>query len=213
MIKAVLFDMDGTLIDSEDMHTLSLKEAIKEILGVDIPKEEIEKYVGFPYVEKLKMIFNEDKKEFEKVAQLALEKNKKYIHLVKLPPEVKKILKNLRKKFKIGLVTASTKNQAEPLLEMVDIKKYFDIIVTRDDVKKNKPYPDPYLFAANRLDLKPEECVVVEDSNTGLKSGKSAGMKCIIIKHIYNNDQDFSGADFILEDRNQLTTELIMSLG
>ena len=213
MIKGILFDMDGTLIDSEEMHTMSLIDAIKEKMGIEIQKSEIEKYVGLRYIEKLKRIFQDDREDLLEIANLGAEKNGRYLNLVKEIPGVRGMLRKLKKNFKLGLVTASNKNQAEVLLDLVGIKKYFDVILTSEDVKRNKPNPEPYLLASKKLGLNPEECVVVEDSETGLESGKRAGMKCILIKHKYNGGQDFSRADIILEDRNKITPELIKSLG
>ena len=121
-------------------------------------------------------------------------------------------IKEMKENFKIALVSGSTRDQIESLLENTGLKKYFDIRVSSDDVKNNKPYPDSYLLSTEKLGVKPNECVVIEDSVTGIEAAKSAGMMCISVLNKYNKNQDSSKADIKVNNIREITLNLIKSL-
>ena len=215
VIKAVLFDMDGTIIDSEDVHTRSLQEVVKENIGLEIPKEEIEKYIGLSYTQKLEKIFKERnvKKDYHKLSKFIRERNVKLSNLVKKIDSTEEVIKMIKEKFKIALVTASSKIQAEAMLKSSELKKYFELIITSDEVENNKPHPDCYLLASKKLKVKPKECVVIEDSVTGVEAAKSAGMFCIAVRNKYNKDKDFSEADLVVENLKNIDLDMIKKIG
>ncbi len=214
MIKAVLFDMDGTIIDSEPLHAKIVQDIIKKEFNIKVTKEEILKYAGIAYKEKLKRILNKRMIEpnLLKLAEIAHQKSLEFSHLLKRIDGSEKTVKKIKENFKIGLVTGSSKKQAKIFLESTDLKKYFKLIITNTDVEKNKPYPDSYLLAIKKLRLVPKECVAIEDSTTGIKAAKSAGMFCIAVKNKYNKNQDFSMADIEVDDIRKITINLIKNL-
>lgn len=213
-IKAVLFDMDGTIVDSEDLHTKALQEVVKENTGIELSKEEIEESVGLSYSDKLKKNFEKRniKEDYFKLAQMCVQRSVELSSLVKRIDGAEETIKKIKKNFKTGLVTASSREQTKSILEEVGLEHYFDIIVTSSNVGRNKPYPDSYLLAAEKLNAKPQECVVIEDSLTGIQTSNNAGMPCIIIRNKYNMNQDLSKANLVVDNIKEISTDMINSL-
>jgi len=214
-IKAVLFDMDGTILDSEPAHTKVLQEVIQKEVGIDISEEDIREYIGLSYDKKLEIIFKRMgiKKDIYNLADMARKKSLENSHLVAKMYGAEELIKRMKENFAIALVTGSGRDQADFFMESVGLKKYFKTIVTSDDVKRNKPSPDIYLLAAEKLGVKPKECVVIEDSAVGIESAKSAGMICIAVRNQYQNNPDLSKADLIVESLSDISLEMIRDLG
>jgi HAD superfamily hydrolase (TIGR01509 family) len=214
VIKAVFFDMDGTIVDSEDVHTAAVQETIKKNVGIDLTREEIEEYVGLSYSQKLKRIFKKRNIQADifRLDKLAVEKSVELSDLVKKIEGSEEVIQNIKSNFKVAVVTGSSREQANAILESSGLKENFDTIVTSSDVSRNKPYPDSYLLAAERLEVESQQCAVIEDSETGIKASKGAGMYCIIVKNRFNKDQDLSGADVLVESIDKITVDLIKSL-
>jgi beta-phosphoglucomutase-like phosphatase (HAD superfamily) len=98
------------------------------------------------------------------------------------------------------------------LLERIKkLSSYIDVIVTREDYKKSKPDPEPYLITAKKLNISPKDCVVIEDSLTGLKSAKSAGMKCIMIPTGLTKKQDFKEADLVVKSAKYINIKNLIN--
>lgn len=173
-LKAILFDLDGVLVDACDWHYLSLNRAL-EFIGIDpISKEDHETtYNGLPTAVKLDMLGlqEKEKKIVWKLKQdytlETIQKNSQIQHeKIKLFIELKKI------NIKIVCVTNSIRETAVEMLTRTGQIEYFDLIITNEDVIKNKPNPDCYNTAVERLNLKPMECVIVEDSPKGIEAAK-----------------------------------------
>ena len=212
-VGAVLFDMDGTLINSEPMHTKIIQKVVKERLGEEITEEEIEKYVGLDYEHKLMKIFDgRDDINYKELDKIITEKSLENPQLIEKIPGAEKVIREMGGNFKIALVTGSSREQAETFLEALDFKKYFEIIITASDVEKNKPNPDSYLLATKKLNVNIKNCVVLEDSIPGIKAAKSAGAFCIAIRHEHNKHLNFSKADKIVDGIDKINVELIKEL-
>jgi HAD superfamily hydrolase (TIGR01509 family) len=106
----------------------------------------------------------------------------------------------VKSKYNVALVSSSPKPIVDIVVQRFELGKYFDRIITGDDVEKGKPDPEPYLKAAKELGVHPEECVVVEDSINGVKSAKAAGMKCIGITNSFPREElERAGADYVID--------------
>ena len=219
MIRAVILDMDGVLIDSEVHHSKAVMKILKDEMSIDVTLEEMGEYIGLIYPEKLKRIF--EKRHIiinnRRIEELSQKIHRKYLESIKsglkLTPGIEKLLKELlNHRMKIGLVTSSNMTQVRAILSLTGIRDYFDTIISGDDVEKKKPNPECYLLAAERLRVRPRECVVIEDSAPGVIAAKSAGMKCIALPNPLAKKADFSQADMIIRDPKKLTISVIESM-
>jgi len=181
-VRAVIFDIDGTLIDSLDVIAESLVEAAKEI-GYNIESKDVKKLIGMPGKEIVKQLLKvSDPQQIKEILE-KWEKNQRKIYAkrVKLYPKVKETLEYLKSRgFKLAAATSLTSDKAKEILRMFNIEKYFDTYVAADDVKEGKPSPDVFLEAVRRLDVKNEECIVVGDTEYDILAAKAAKMKIIL---------------------------------
>jgi len=216
MIKAVLFDMDGVLVNTETFYIQALIETLFEETGVKLKEEEVERYAGLIYVEKLKRIFREKDIKGDPY-EIAEKSRKRFLRIIKgkirLLPGAKDLIDQLSSSgIRLGLVSSSKRMVVDIVLKQAKLQGIFDVIVTQDDVKNLKPHPEPYLLASKILGIRPEECVAVEDSVHGILSAKSAGMKCIAIANPYIPISKYSKADLIVKGLEEIKLETILGL-
>lgn len=219
MVKAVLFDMDGVIIDSEPIHYRLSKLYYSE-LGLDITDEEYYTFVGVGDVE----IFTRLKTKYglkEELGDLVETYQQRYLDHLRSQKEQKPIrgvdglIRELhRKNYLIALGSSATRQNIEAVLEAFQLQEYFSAVASACEVEQSKPAPDIYLLAAEKLAVNPSECVVIEDSCNGIKAAKLAGMKCIAYHNPNSGDQDLSQADCVITTFEDLDFEgLVRSLG
>ena len=182
--SAVIFDMDGVLIDSEPLHQ---KVGLKMLRDLNIPinREMFLRFTGTTVLSMWKILLKENNLKQNPV-ELAAEYNRQIIEKLKVSSDVKlmdgvrDVLKNLKsKKIPVALASSSNKELIDEMLHKFSIEEYFDVIVSGSDVKHSKPHPEIFLMAAKRLGISPSKCIVVEDSTNGTIAAKHAGMFCI----------------------------------
>lgn len=208
-LKGVIFDLDGVLIDSEYYQSQAWIEALKNY-KVFLKVNDLLKYKGksAEIIEKeLKEKYNLNLKEGELVRArnqqvLKIFRQKKKIKLMGYAKEALKFFSQKDKK----LALASTGSKEEVLLKLKKAKllKYFPVIVSRDEVKRGKPFPDIYLLAVKKLNLKPENCLALEDTQSGVEAAKSAGLFCFAIPAKFSEKQDFQKADKIFKNLKEV---------
>ncbi len=212
MIQAVIFDMDGVIVDSIPLHFKAWKQCMKE-LGVDLTFEEFNKRNGCPASETFAIWqkqFNLDL-NIKEVTERKRELSDEYLDAeIKLFPGVIETLESL-KDYYLGLATSAYPSTVDLVFNKFPISYIFNAVTTAADVTHGKPDPEPYLKTAKKLNIKPENCVVVEDAVNGIKSAKSAGMKVIGITTSFPKES-LSEADIIINNFNEITPELIKSL-
>jgi len=185
-IKAILFDMDGVLIDAKDWHYLALNQALS-LFGMEISRyDHLVTYDGLPTKKKLEMLtlerglpralhnfINDMKQEF--TIQMAYAKCKPtFIHQY--------ALYNLKARgYKMAACSNSIRKTMSVLFERAAITEYFDFYISSDDVNKAKPDPEMYVNAINRLGFKPEECLILEDNLNGIAAAKSSGAHLLVV--------------------------------
>lgn len=216
MIKAVLFDMDGVLVNTETFYIKALIDTLSEEIGLELTMEEVEKYAGLIYTEKLKRIFKERGIKGDPY-ELAEKSRRRFLQIVKgrirLLPGVKELIEELVSSgIKLGLVSSSRRKVVEVVIRETGLEGVFDVIVAQEDVKHLKPDPEPYLLASKKLGIRPQECVVIEDSVHGISSAKSAGMKCIAIVNPHLPISNYSEADVLVRSVGEIKLEDILNL-
>ena len=210
-IKGAIFDMDGTLIDSMWVWSKIDEEYLKK-RNIDLPenlKEEIEHMSFSEVAQYFKNRFN----LIDTIEEIQDEWNNMAVHHyandVKLKPGVREFLSLLKLKgIKIGLATSNCNLLIEIALKKNDIYHFFESISTTDEVTRGKDFPDIYLLAAKRLNLKPEECAVFEDILPAVKGAKSANMLVIGVHDLYSEYQKqdiINHADMYISKYEELT--------
>ncbi len=207
MIKAVIFDMDGVIVNSEKHHA-DLENRIFKELGLEISKEEHESFVGTgsyymwgTLKEKYSIPF--------KVEELIKKNRDEFLEYVSkegmiVPINgVENILKFIKDKgLKTAVASSSPLNFIEKVMDTIEVRDYFEELVTGDYVKRSKPEPDIFLYAAEKLGVKPEECIVIEDSRNGVIAAKKANMKAIGYKDENSRGQNLDKADIVIKSFN-----------
>ena len=215
MIKALIFDLDGVVVDTAIFHYQAWKRLANE-MGFDLTPEQNERLKGISRLESLDIVLsiggiNIESKE-ERV-KLANKKNEWYReNILKMVPSdilpgVKNFLvdlKNTNYKIAIG---SSSKN-ADTILERIGFDNFFDAVVDGTKISKSKPDPEVFLKAAEALNIPPENCVVFEDAAAGIEAAKKAGMLAIGVGEYEN----LSKADKVIPDFSNINVMLIDSL-
>lgn len=201
--KAVLFDMDGIIIDSEIYWERIEKEyaRIKGLKYTEAYRREIMALSERELAEVLRARYGLTETVEQIVAERGVMALGIYKKEAKLLPGFLSLIKKLRGKYKIALVSSSPFKWINPILRRFKIKKYFDEIVSAEEMRDGhgKPHPAIYLFAARRLRVRPTECLVFEDSVNGVKAAKAAGMFCVAVPGKWVKDRRGVGeADLIV---------------
>lgn len=213
MIKAVIFDMDGVISDTQKDHSRLEVEILKRY-GVKISsKELIEKYAGVKVREIFERLLKENGKPFD-LDKIVEEKRKMMMDLAEIGVEPivgsPYLIEKLHDAgFKLAVGSASHKNYVEKILEKLKVRKYFSFLSTGDQVKEGKPSPDIFLFAAKGLGISPEECLVIEDARNGMLAAKNAKMKCI---GLVERKEAGYPADILVTSLKEITPEMIKKL-
>lgn len=178
---AVLFDMDGTLIDSEP-YWLASEQALAAEHNGNWTHEDGLSVVGMSLDDSSKLFkdkANIDLEPSEIVTRLTNDVQSQLEKVIPWRPGAKELLLDLRKRgVKTALVTMSLRRMAQQVVDAIDFDA-FDVIVAGDDVLRGKPHPEPYLLAAQRLGMRPEDCIAFEDSISGITSAEAAGTRAI----------------------------------
>jgi beta-phosphoglucomutase family hydrolase len=218
MFKAVIFDMDGVIIDSEPTH-FKLEQKLFKELGVNITKEKHNGYVGTTSYYMWDDIRTKHgiTKDLEELVRN--DRESYYKHLVSNENEVilvngvKEFIKELHKNnLKLAIASSSPLDVIEAVARIFNIEEYFDVLVTGDNVEKSKPEPDIFLYAAEKLGTTPENCIVVEDSHNGVLAAKKAGMKCVGYINPASGNQDIYIADLVADRFSKLNFEKLNNL-
>lgn len=182
MIKAILFDLDGTLIDTNELIIQSFKYAFKTLFNKDISKDDIVRTFGEPLRAAMAR-YHEDKAELM-VDTFRIYNEANHDSIATIFDGVKEGLEALKVMgIKLGIVTSKRRPMAERGLKLIDIHKFMDIVVTPEDTEKHKPLGDPALKACELLGVLPQETIMVGDSHNDILCGKNAGCSTCLVKY------------------------------
>jgi beta-phosphoglucomutase len=185
MFEAAIFDWDGTLADTRQVIVIAFQKALSE-LSVHVSNDYIERRIGIGAAETFRDILRSSKVNFDEtlIQRLIELKSQFEIELtsqVKLFDGAKELLGILRGKTKIALASMNSCSVVIHMLEANDMKNCFEVILTAESVSHSKPNPEIFVKTASELKVKPQRCVVLEDSIFGVKAAKSANMSCIAV--------------------------------
>lgn len=184
--KGLIFDLDGTLADTMPIHYLAWKNAAAHY-GIDFTTELFSQLAGiplYPTVEKLNQIFGKtiDPKELGDLKEAEFE------HNMYLTPEIKIVADLVRAnygKIPIAIGTGGSRRLSLKTLEIIGLQKYFDALVTSEDVSHFKPNPETFLKCAELMGVAPRDCEVFEDGILGIQAARTAGMMVVDVTQYY----------------------------
>lgn len=185
MIKAVIFDMDGTLIDSQPIWYQVSTDFFQKN-GFPVTMDDMIKLTGSPVAKLVDYVLQAHGQKDKARAQLVTELMDYAVFEIlaakPLLPNVKDVLAQLKQQgIKIAVASASPRNMLQGIVDSCGIAEYFDYLASAEELDYNKPHPAVYLHAAQQLDVSVAECFAVEDSVLGMISGKAASMKTVVI--------------------------------
>lgn len=198
-MQAFIFDMDGVIIDSEPLHIAVEIETVRHFGGT-ITEEQLGQYMGMTNAEMWSAVRNEHHLNHPLEEIISYQLNRKINELRKLDIEpidgIRDLIRSLKEhNVKIAIASSSPMSFIQEVVKKFHIEQEFNIIMSGEEVERGKPAPDIYLEAAKRLEVRPEQCVVLEDSRHGVNAAKSAGMRCIGFLNPNSGHQDLSAAD------------------
>jgi beta-phosphoglucomutase len=208
---AVIFDMDGVLVDTNPYHKISLKQFC-EGYGYQLNEEDlVNKIYGRTNNEWIRNMFGSLPKE--RILELGEEKEALFRSLYKDVIEplagLEEFLKRLTQaEIPIAIGTSAPRSNVDFVLELTRLKKYFDIILDQSHVEHGKPNPEIYLKAADQLGFEPKHCIVFEDSLSGVESAQRAGAKVVGVTTTHNR-QELAHTDFVISDFMDLIPETL----
>lgn len=216
-IKAVLFDMDGVLINTEPLHYRMWKEAFRN-RGLEISYDVYKGCIGATDAFLMDLILDNYGRDFrgdEKLLEDWRTIEKRMLEEEGFPEMsgVREMLSGLYEAgFLLAVASSSPLARIEAAMDYLGVKQYFSLLNTAENVEHSKPAPDIYLDTAEKLGVKPEECVVLEDSANGSVAAASAGTICVGLDNPDSGDQNLECARVIIKSLQEFTPELIRSL-
>ncbi|HDZ8829035.1 HAD family hydrolase [Aeromonas dhakensis] len=179
---ALIFDMDGTLVDSMPRH-LDAWEATSAEFGLPFDRAQLNEYGGIP-TRKIVAILAEQHGltiDVEAFTRRKVALYMEHIQQVSVFPAMWELIRRCHGKVPMGIGTGSPRNQAESILKSTGLDAYIQVVVSADDVVNHKPHPDTFLQVAEQLGANPANCLVFEDTQIGLQAGRAAGMETVLV--------------------------------
>ena len=216
MIKAVIFDHDGVIADTEPISFIADNSVLARY-GFSISSEENEALIGISSREGW-VTFKEMFKIPEAVDWLVSEKTREAINIVKSsgikPSEgLLKLISMLQSKgFKLAIASGANRAFIDAVLEKLGISSFFQAIISWENVAKGKPDPEAYIKTSQKLGISPSDCVAIEDSSSGIMAAKAAGMRCVALRMPSTASHDVSMADLVINSLSELSTESLSGL-
>jgi len=208
VLKAILWDNDGVLVDTEKLYFQAGREIVEK-QGVVLTTE---KFIE-QSLKKGRSVFdvlpNQDP---EYLDRLRVVRDARYSELLHTELEVidgaRETLAALHDRLRLGVVTGSHREHFDIIHSQTNMLPFFEFVLAREDYEKSKPDPDAYLTAMRLHGLKPEECIVVEDSERGCKAAADAGLRVFVVPNELSKDGDFSPAYKVLNNVREVVKEV-----
>ncbi|MCM8711901.1 beta-phosphoglucomutase [Clostridium sp. SYSU_GA19001] len=210
-IRAVIFDLDGVIVSTDEYHYQAWKKIADEE-GIYFDREINENLRGVSRMESLEIILKRAEKQYSEAEKLNLAqiKNDFYRELLNnLSPAdiltgVMKVLEQLKER-NIKIAIGSSSKNTPFILEKIGLGSYFDAVADGNEIKNSKPDPEVFLLAAKKLNIQPEDCLVVEDADAGVEAALAGGMKVLGVGFASNNEKaTFRAKDLSVVDINEI---------
>jgi len=217
MLKAVIFDMDGVIIDSEPMHNKAYHDMFNDV-GIEVSKEFYESFTGQSTINICKRLCDHFNLK-ESPETLVAIKRKHYKHFfytnsdLGLIDGVMKLIKDYHNNgLTLVLASSAAMTSIDQIFDRFDLNRYFKDKLSGGDLKQSKPHPEIFINAAKATGFTKEECIVIEDSTNGVKAAKAAGIFCVGFDSFHSKNQDYSKADMVISDFNAISFEKISGI-
>ncbi len=205
MLRAILFDCDGVIVDTEPLHLAAFQEALLQEAIQLRDRDYYEKYLGTDDRDCFRLVFESERRPLtpDHLDRLIERKARIYRELaptrLTVYPGIVTFVHQAAEQFQLAVVSGALRAEVEMALEVAQIRNLFPVIVGQEDVSAGKPAPEGFLLAKAMLDpnLAPHECVVIEDSLQGVSAAKRAGMRCLALTTSYPREM-LSDADWIV---------------
>jgi beta-phosphoglucomutase family hydrolase len=214
--KALIFDLNGTIINDMEYHTKAWRHLFNNDLGANISWEDTKKEMYGKNPEVLIRVFGPERFTQAEIDELSIEKErryqKEYFPQLALLPGLADLFENARQKnIPMAIGSAAIPFNIDFVLDNLNIRKYFKVIVSADDVKVSKPHPETFLSAAALLQVDAADCIVFEDTPKGAETAQNAGMNCIVLTTTHQQNE-FNYLDNILHFSPDYTGEYFKNL-
>lgn len=202
-MKAVIFDMDGVLINTEPLHFACWKKALASE-GIDLEYEVYKPCIGSTHgylQELLRAAYGDQIQEMQDLKEKMFAEKAKIVEKEGFPklPGAQETVKKLKELgYRLAVASSSPRHAIEQVLEALELSSLFDCIMSGEEVAHPKPAPDTFLGVMRKMGLQPEDCLVVEDSTNGGKAAAAAGMRCIWFHNPDSGDQSIPHAELEL---------------
>lgn len=209
MLKAVLFDMDGVIVDTEPLHHKAYNNMFAEV-GIDVSPEMYQNYTGQSTINICKDLCGLFKLEESPETLVAVKrKHFKYIFEndddLQLLGGVIDLIKDYHENgLTLVLASSASMPNIDRIFDRFDLNKYFIAKLSGADLKESKPHPEIFVKAAEASGHKKEECFVIEDSTNGINAAKDAGIFCVGYDSLHSKNQDYSRADLVINDFSEI---------
>lgn len=186
MSKAILFDLDGVLVDACELHRRALNFALIVVSGYEIPVSDYHLFEGHPTKVKLNMLVDSDnikQEDIPEISRIKQEMTMKFARELFSPsqPKVYLFTRLKRAGVKIGVVSNAVRTTVHSFLDYIGLIEHVQVIISNEDVEYPKPNPEGYLKAMELLGVKPEETTIVEDSEVGIAAARATGANVVLV--------------------------------
>lgn len=212
---AVIFDMDGVLIDSVGLNWRAMNQVLGDDYGIHVDDTDIQSYLGKTLRDQVSQLnatygVSIDYDSFLKATDTAKEE---LFASIRPKDGVVSLLQTLRgDNFPMGVGTSMPRDSTEQRLKTAGIFEYFEVIITEDDVMRHKPDPEVYLKTAESLGVDAAHCIVFEDAPNGLEAAERAGMKCVAVRTVYVPDTYLARANLVVSSLNDINIKQLYGL-
>lgn len=206
-MKGILFDLDGTLINTNKLIMESFKHAFKKHSNLEIEEEKIIRFFGEPLKESMKSVDPDNSEEL--IVHFKEFNEAMHDELAEEYDRVEEAVKALKDRgIKLGVVTSKRRIMTERSLKLIGLYDFMDVVITPEDTDKHKPNSEPLLLACKKLNLSPEEVIMVGDSIYDVQCGKNAGSKtCIVTYSLFSLDELKSyNPEYIIDNLTELVS-------